>query len=154
MYRGSALNGMRTRSGITSSSSVHSRPIGRPERLEFAFVRVFSAGKHRAAAPEQAAMLGGSATTSFRSGAGTAAHRSHPGNTWQLRFASPRLRSRRPEIRAGIDALVTETGADELIVVSDIFDHAKRLRSFELIADVAGIKAEPKPVLMAAASPA
>jgi hypothetical protein len=69
-------------------------------------------------------------------------------------FASPRLRSRRPEIRAGIDALVTETGADELIVVSDIFDHAKRLRSFELIADVAGIKAEPKPVLMAAASPA
>jgi luciferase family oxidoreductase group 1 len=37
-------------------------------------------------------------------------------------------------IRAGIDALVAETGADELIVVSDVYDHAARLRSFELIA--------------------
>jgi alkanesulfonate monooxygenase SsuD/methylene tetrahydromethanopterin reductase-like flavin-dependent oxidoreductase (luciferase family) len=42
-------------------------------------------------------------------------------------------------VRAGIDALVKETAADELIVVSDIHDHAARLRSFELIADVAGI---------------
>lgn len=37
-------------------------------------------------------------------------------------------------IRAGIDALVAETGADELIIVSDVYDHAARLRSFELIA--------------------
>ncbi|MES2626542.1 MAG: LLM class flavin-dependent oxidoreductase [Pseudomonadota bacterium] len=37
-------------------------------------------------------------------------------------------------IRAGIDALVAETHADELIIVSDIYDHATRLRSFELIA--------------------
>ncbi len=37
-------------------------------------------------------------------------------------------------VRAGIDALVAETGADELIIVSDIYDHAARLRSFELIA--------------------
>ncbi|MGH6905982.1 MAG: LLM class flavin-dependent oxidoreductase [Geminicoccaceae bacterium] len=37
-------------------------------------------------------------------------------------------------VRAGIDALVTETGADELIIVSDVYDHAARLRSFELIA--------------------
>jgi luciferase family oxidoreductase group 1 len=37
-------------------------------------------------------------------------------------------------VRAGIDALVAETGADELIVVSDVYDHAARLRSFELIA--------------------
>jgi alkanesulfonate monooxygenase SsuD/methylene tetrahydromethanopterin reductase-like flavin-dependent oxidoreductase (luciferase family) len=42
-------------------------------------------------------------------------------------------------VRAGLDALVKETGADELIVVSDIHDHTARLRSFELIADVAGI---------------
>ena len=42
-------------------------------------------------------------------------------------------------VRAGIDALVKETDADELIIVSDIHDHATRLRSFELIADVAGI---------------
>src|SRR5579862_2231260 len=42
-------------------------------------------------------------------------------------------------VRAGIEALVKETGADELIVVSDVYDHATRLRSFELIAQVAGI---------------
>ena len=40
-------------------------------------------------------------------------------------------------VRAGIDALVRETGADELIVVSDIYDHPTRLRSFELIAGAA-----------------
>jgi luciferase family oxidoreductase group 1 len=37
-------------------------------------------------------------------------------------------------VRAGIEALVAETGADELIIVSDVYDHAARLRSFELIA--------------------
>jgi alkanesulfonate monooxygenase SsuD/methylene tetrahydromethanopterin reductase-like flavin-dependent oxidoreductase (luciferase family) len=37
-------------------------------------------------------------------------------------------------VRTGIDALVAETDADELMVVSDIYDHATRLRSFELIA--------------------
>lgn len=42
-------------------------------------------------------------------------------------------------VRAGIEALVDETGADELIVVSDIYDHVLRLRSFEIIADAAGI---------------
>ena len=37
-------------------------------------------------------------------------------------------------VRQGIDALVKETGADELMVVSDIYDPEARLRSFELIA--------------------
>ena len=37
-------------------------------------------------------------------------------------------------VRTGIDALLAETGADELMVVSDVYDHATRLRSFELIA--------------------
>jgi luciferase family oxidoreductase group 1 len=37
-------------------------------------------------------------------------------------------------VREGIDALVAETGADELIVVSDVYDNPARLRSFELIA--------------------
>ncbi len=37
-------------------------------------------------------------------------------------------------VRAGVNALVAETSADELIVVSDVCDHAARLRSFELIA--------------------
>ena len=40
-----------------------------------------------------------------------------------------------PEIvHAGLEALQAETGADELIIVSDIYDHASHLRSFELIA--------------------
>ena len=44
-------------------------------------------------------------------------------------------------VRAGIEALVAETGADELIVVSDVYDHPRRLKSFELIAESAGIRA-------------
>src|SRR3954471_24349674 len=42
-------------------------------------------------------------------------------------------------IRSGIDALIKETGADELMIVSDVYDHAARLRSFELIAGTANI---------------
>ncbi len=44
----------------------------------------------------------------------------------------------RKTVNAGMEALVEETGADELIIVSDIFDHAARLRSFELIAGISG----------------
>jgi len=40
-------------------------------------------------------------------------------------------------VRAGIKALVDETNADELIVVSDVYDHPTRLRSFEMIAEAA-----------------
>lgn len=39
-------------------------------------------------------------------------------------------------VRAGIDALVDETSADEIMIVSDVYDHSARLRSFELIAAV------------------
>ena len=42
-------------------------------------------------------------------------------------------------IRSGMDALITETGADELMIVSDVYDHATRLRSFERIANAASI---------------
>ena len=42
-------------------------------------------------------------------------------------------------VRKGIDEIVEETGADELIVVSDVYDHFERLRSFELIAEAAGL---------------
>jgi luciferase family oxidoreductase group 1 len=38
-------------------------------------------------------------------------------------------------VRAGIEALVAETGANELMIVSDVYEHEKRLRSFELIAE-------------------
>jgi luciferase family oxidoreductase group 1 len=37
-------------------------------------------------------------------------------------------------VRAGIAALVAETGADELMVVSDVYDHSARLHSYELMA--------------------
>ena len=39
-------------------------------------------------------------------------------------------------VRAGIDALLERTRADELIVVSDVFDPDKRRRSFEILAEV------------------
>jgi luciferase family oxidoreductase group 1 len=38
-------------------------------------------------------------------------------------------------VRKGMDALLEETGADELIVVSDVYEHSERLRSVELIAE-------------------
>lgn len=40
-------------------------------------------------------------------------------------------------VAQGLAAVVEETAADELIVVSDIFDHDARLRSFELLAEAA-----------------
>jgi luciferase family oxidoreductase group 1 len=43
-------------------------------------------------------------------------------------------------VRKGVAALVAETQADELIVVSDVYEHSERLRSFELIAGAAGLR--------------
>jgi alkanesulfonate monooxygenase SsuD/methylene tetrahydromethanopterin reductase-like flavin-dependent oxidoreductase (luciferase family) len=37
-------------------------------------------------------------------------------------------------VRSGIEKLVRETRADELMIVSDVFDHSLRRRSIELIA--------------------
>ncbi len=44
-------------------------------------------------------------------------------------------------VRAGMEALVAETQADELIVVSDVYDHGARLKSHEIIADAFGLSA-------------
>ena len=41
-------------------------------------------------------------------------------------------------VRRGLQDMATRTGADELMVVSDMFDPDKRLRSFQIIAEVAG----------------
>ncbi|WP_020174197.1 LLM class flavin-dependent oxidoreductase [Methyloferula stellata] len=41
------------------------------------------------------------------------------------------------KLRAGMERFLEQTAADELMIVSDIFDHAARLRSFELIAGAA-----------------
>jgi luciferase family oxidoreductase group 1 len=41
-------------------------------------------------------------------------------------------------IRRGLYDFVSRTGADELMVTANIFDHAKRKRSFEIVADIHG----------------
>jgi luciferase family oxidoreductase group 1 len=39
-------------------------------------------------------------------------------------------------VHSGLQALIAETSADELMIVSDVYAHSARLRSFEMIADV------------------
>jgi luciferase family oxidoreductase group 1 len=41
-------------------------------------------------------------------------------------------------VRAGLEDLVAGIGPDEVMVVSHIFDHAARVRSYEILAEVAG----------------
>ena len=41
-------------------------------------------------------------------------------------------------VRLGLDDFIRRTGADELMVTANIFDHAKRKRSFEIVAEVHG----------------
>jgi alkanesulfonate monooxygenase SsuD/methylene tetrahydromethanopterin reductase-like flavin-dependent oxidoreductase (luciferase family) len=40
-------------------------------------------------------------------------------------------------VKAGMEKLVEETGADELIVVTDTFEHGDRLQSYERVARIA-----------------
>jgi luciferase family oxidoreductase group 1 len=40
-------------------------------------------------------------------------------------------------VRAGLKRFVSQTGADELIIASQLFDHATRLRSYEIVAEIA-----------------
>ncbi|MFG1478229.1 LLM class flavin-dependent oxidoreductase [Xanthobacter sp. V4C-4] len=47
-------------------------------------------------------------------------------------------------VRAGLTAFIAETGVDEVMVVSDVFDPAARLRSFEIIASL-GLNGGPPP---------
>jgi luciferase family oxidoreductase group 1 len=39
-------------------------------------------------------------------------------------------------VRRGVAAFIAETGADEIMITAQIFDHAARLRSFEITADI------------------
>ena len=50
----------------------------------------------------------------------------------------------RDTLRERLRSLIDTTGADELIVASNFYDHRERLCSYEIIAEVAGIKAEPE----------
>jgi luciferase family oxidoreductase group 1 len=40
-------------------------------------------------------------------------------------------------VRQGLERFAAQTGADELLVTGQMFDHAARLRSYEIVADVA-----------------
>jgi luciferase family oxidoreductase group 1 len=42
-------------------------------------------------------------------------------------------------VRRGLDELIQRTGADELMVTANIFDHEKRKRSFAIVAEVCGL---------------
>ncbi|HEV2504846.1 MAG TPA: LLM class flavin-dependent oxidoreductase [Mesorhizobium sp.] len=39
-------------------------------------------------------------------------------------------------VRQGVESFIARTGADELMVTAQVFDHAARVRSFEMLADV------------------
>jgi luciferase family oxidoreductase group 1 len=49
-------------------------------------------------------------------------------------------------VREGMVAFVARTGADELMVTANIFDHAKRKRSFAIVADVVEMPPPPIPL--------
>jgi alkanesulfonate monooxygenase SsuD/methylene tetrahydromethanopterin reductase-like flavin-dependent oxidoreductase (luciferase family) len=42
-------------------------------------------------------------------------------------------------VRRGLEGFVERTGADELMVTANIYAHARRKRSFEIVAEVAGL---------------
>ena len=54
-------------------------------------------------------------------------------------------------VREGLQSLIEQTGADELMVTAQIYDHAARLRSFEIVSQVreqlkaAGTRPAPSP---------
>jgi alkanesulfonate monooxygenase SsuD/methylene tetrahydromethanopterin reductase-like flavin-dependent oxidoreductase (luciferase family) len=39
-------------------------------------------------------------------------------------------------VAAQMNAFIERTGADELMITSQIFEHAERLRSYEITADI------------------
>ena len=41
-------------------------------------------------------------------------------------------------VREGLGQFVAQTGADELMIVSHIYDHAARVRSYEIVSQVMG----------------
>ena len=44
-------------------------------------------------------------------------------------------------VRTAMNNFIERTGADELMITSQMFDHAARLRSYEIVAEVRGVKA-------------
>lgn len=56
-------------------------------------------------------------------------------------------------VRQGLDELLDRTGADELMITSNVHGHADRLRSYELIAEMAGLRDEGEARLSRGGSP-
>jgi len=52
-----------------------------------------------------------------------------------MRMLSLSIVGSKETVRAGIAKLVANTGADELMIVSDVYDHQARLHSYQLIAE-------------------
>jgi luciferase family oxidoreductase group 1 len=54
----------------------------------------------------------------------------------------------RETVRAGLEKIIAETGVDEVMVTAQIYDHAARLRSFEIVSELRGLtlKKTPDPV--------
>jgi luciferase family oxidoreductase group 1 len=55
------------------------------------------------------------------------------GRTWAGVIGS------RETVRAGAANFVEQTGADELIIATSVYDHAKRVKSYEILAEAAGL---------------
>ncbi|NIJ34246.1 LLM class flavin-dependent oxidoreductase [Sphingomonas oligoaromativorans] len=53
-----------------------------------------------------------------------------------MRMLSRSIVGSKETVRKGLEMLSFETGADEFTIVSDVYDHQARLRSFELIAEL------------------
>jgi hypothetical protein len=45
-------------------------------------------------------------------------------------------------VKAGVEKLVSETGADEIVVVTDAYEHEDRLRSYERVAKEIAVAAQ------------
>lgn len=48
----------------------------------------------------------------------------------------------RERVRQGLELFLAETQADELMIVTTTYDHAARMRSYELVAEMAGLEKE------------
>jgi alkanesulfonate monooxygenase SsuD/methylene tetrahydromethanopterin reductase-like flavin-dependent oxidoreductase (luciferase family) len=53
-------------------------------------------------------------------------------------------------VKAGLEKLVSETGADEVIAVTDTYEHADRLDSYRRVADIAATIASKPAVAIGA----
>jgi len=47
-------------------------------------------------------------------------------------------------VRSGLELFLAETKVDELIIATTVYDHAVRLRSYEMVAEIAGKSVEQK----------